>query len=249
MKKLVACLACRNNGSRLYAKPLQNLDINKKVTILDYIIDLLKTIDSIDSIVLAISEGIENEVFKLYAQKHSIDYVVGDENDVLERLIKACKKANGTDIFRMTTESPFNCFDLVGNAWDSHVQGDFDFSALDHVPDGAGMEIIKLSAYEKSWALGEPKHKSELCSLYIREHKKDFKINFIEPTKNIARTDIRLTVDYPEDLILCRAVYNEFNSYVPRIPLSEVIRFLDLNPELKNLVSKYVDEGIKTMYL
>ena len=29
-RKLVAVLACRNGGSRLYAKPLQNLDQKKK---------------------------------------------------------------------------------------------------------------------------------------------------------------------------------------------------------------------------
>ena len=33
-KKLVAILACRNNSSRLYAKPLQFLDIDKKVTVI-----------------------------------------------------------------------------------------------------------------------------------------------------------------------------------------------------------------------
>ena len=35
-KKLVAVLACRNNGSRLYAKPLQKLD--KNITVLDNIL-------------------------------------------------------------------------------------------------------------------------------------------------------------------------------------------------------------------
>ena len=38
-RKLVAVLACRNGGSRLYAKPLQNLDEVNKVTIIQYIID------------------------------------------------------------------------------------------------------------------------------------------------------------------------------------------------------------------
>ena len=33
MRKLVAALACRNKGSRLYGKPLQNLDIDKVLEI------------------------------------------------------------------------------------------------------------------------------------------------------------------------------------------------------------------------
>ena len=36
-RKLVAAIACRNNGSRLYGKPLQNLDVIKKITFGDLI--------------------------------------------------------------------------------------------------------------------------------------------------------------------------------------------------------------------
>ena len=39
-RKLVAALACRNQGSRLYGKPLQNLDIEKGIRIIDNIVDL-----------------------------------------------------------------------------------------------------------------------------------------------------------------------------------------------------------------
>ena len=53
-KKLVAVLACRNDGTRLYGKPLQNLDIKKGVTILDYLIKNLKKFNFIKDIVIAI---------------------------------------------------------------------------------------------------------------------------------------------------------------------------------------------------
>ena len=56
-KKLVAILACRNNSSRLYAKPLQFLDIDKKFTVIDHIIKNLKKIKIINEIVLAIADS------------------------------------------------------------------------------------------------------------------------------------------------------------------------------------------------
>ena len=37
-RKLVAVLACRNNGKRLFGKPLQALDIKTNWSILDQII-------------------------------------------------------------------------------------------------------------------------------------------------------------------------------------------------------------------
>ena len=59
-KKLVCVLACRNQGSRLYGKPLQNLDIKKKVRVIDYMIKNIKKIKIIKDIVLAISKEKDN---------------------------------------------------------------------------------------------------------------------------------------------------------------------------------------------
>jgi spore coat polysaccharide biosynthesis protein SpsF len=249
VRKLVACLACRNQGTRLYGKPLQHLDINQRVTILDYIIAAVRTFQPVSDIVLGISEGTENQVFQQVAVKHNLNFIVGSEEDVLHRLIQCCEKVNGTDIFRMTTESPFNFFELVDTAWDTHVAENNDLTVLDNVPDGTGIEIIKLDAYKRSWQEGQSKHRSELCSLFIREHKNEFKIGYLDAPTEIMRTDIRLTVDYPEDLVLCRAVYQELKHLAPRIPLKEIINFLDAHPQLKALTDPYVEEGLKTMYL
>ena len=107
MRKLVAALACRNDGTRLFGKPLQNIDIKKKITILDQIILTLKHFPAIQEMVLGISKGSANFIFTEYAQKHNIHYIIGDEDDVLQRLIQCGEKAQATDIFRVTTESPF----------------------------------------------------------------------------------------------------------------------------------------------
>ena len=128
-------------------------------------------------------------------------------------------------------------------------KNDYDLTTVDNLPDGAGFEICKLSAYTKSWKNGNSRHRSELCSLYIRENKSDFKINYVEIPSEIKRLDIRLTVDYPEDLVFCRKVYNKLKEHSPRIPLTEIIKYIDKNPKMKELVDPLVDEGLKTMYI
>ncbi len=248
-RKLVAALACRNQGTRLYGKPMQNLDIEKNLTVLDYIIDWLKQEKTIDAIVLGIAEGVDNLCFVEKAAEHKISYIIGDEEDVLDRLIASGEKEGATDIFRLTTESPFTYFDAIPEAWKSHVKGGYDMSVLDFIPDGSGFEITTMEAYKRSHREGDDKHRSELCSLYIRENKKNFKLNSLDAPKSIKRTDIRLTIDYPEDLVLCRDVYKHFKDLAPRIPLLEIIEYLDSNPSLKQLVEQFVEEGLKTMYV
>jgi spore coat polysaccharide biosynthesis protein SpsF len=230
-RKLVAALACRNNGSRLYAKPLQNLDAN--VTILSQIISCVKTVDCIDSIVLGISEGIENKIFSDVAKDANIDYIYGNEVDVLHRLILCGDKANATDIFRITSESPFPNFDMIDKGWEKHVSGNYDATFLDEVIDGCGFEFIKLSALKESHSKGDDRHRSEMCTLYVRENKMDFNLAYIKPVPELVRKDLRLTVDNPEDLIV----------------LTEVVKYLDENPKLVKLISPYCEVGYKTMYL
>lgn len=249
MRKLVACLACRNQGTRLYGKPLQNLDIKEGLSILEYMIKAIRTYTSVDEIVLGISEGVHNSGFKQFAKDHNLKFVEGDKEDVLLRLVQCCELVNGTDIFRLTSESPFTYFEAISEAWDQHTTNNFDLTALDNLPDGSGFEIIKYEAYRNSWQNGSARHRSELCSLYIRENKDKFKIGYVDIPESLRRTDIRLTVDYPEDLVLCRAIYQEFKDLSPLIPLTEIINFLDANPHLKSIVEPFVEDGLKDMYL
>jgi spore coat polysaccharide biosynthesis protein SpsF len=249
MRKLVAALACRNKGSRLYGKPLQNLDIDRGISILDNIVACLKKIPTIDSIVLGVADGVENDEFVEYAQANNIGCIRGDEEDVLERLIY-CGDFNGaTDIFRSTSESPFLYFDLIDEAWAQHINNKNDATFLDNIIDGCGFEILSLDALKRSHNEGEDRHRSELCTLYIRENKDQFKLDYIEPPEKLARKDIRLTVDYPEDLIVCRAVYEKFKNSAPKIPLLDAVDFLDDNIQLLKLTSPFCEEGYNTMYL
>ena len=248
-RKLIAALPCRNNGSRLYGKPLQNLDIEEGITILDYIILYLQHMPIINGIVLGIAEGDDNEAYKSVAEKHGINFIVGSEKDVLHRLILCGEYLDATDVYRMSTESPFPYFEIAEMAWSNHKKSNFDFTHLDNVPDGSGIEIISMDTLYKSHSEGEDRHRSEFCSMYIRENREKFNIQSLEAPKELLRTDIRLTVDYPEDLIICRAVYNEFKDKSPLISVLDIIQFLDLHPELKEMVDKFVEDGLKTMYL
>ena len=248
-RKLVAALACRNQGSRLYGKPLQNLDVEKGIRIIDNIIDGLNTLDCIDSIVLGISEGEDNEVFKTIAEQKGIEYIVGDQIDVLHRLIKCAEKVDGTDVFRVTSESPFLHHKAVNQVWDQHCSQNNDATFYDDIIDGCGFEIIQLSALKESHERGESKHRSELCSLYIRENKSDFKINQVTAPPALYRKDLRLTVDNPEDLVICRAIYKNFKSNAPQIQLEDIITFLDKHPHLIELTYPFTEEGYKSMYL
>ena len=238
--KVAAVLACRVQSSRLYAKPLQRIG-NK--TILEHQLDQLESLKRVDHIVLAISEGLENEPFKEIARQRGHSVVVGDQIDVLGRLIQGAQHVNAETILRTTTEDPFVYVDGFDEVLTTHHEGGYDISGMMHLPDGAGFELIQREALERSHREGMAKHRSELCSLYIWEHLDKFKMRKVMPPPALRRSDIRLTVDYPEDLMVMRKIYEAFDGKMP-IPIGEIIKFLDANPSIR-AINKDVDRGLR----
>lgn len=242
--KLAAVLACRNQSSRLYAKPLQNLDVENGTTILDFIIGQLKNSKAISDIVLAISEQEENVAYRSFANEYGIPFVTGSDSDVLQRLISGAKKVGAEHVFRVTTESPYCHLDNLQEIFQIHCDGNYDYSTTQGLPDGAYFEIIRLKALEKSWAQGEERHRSELCTLYMFENQDQFKIIKHPVPEELRCDDVRLTVDWPEDLIVLRNVYSELKlSAHERVSIGTIISYLHAHPQI-NAINNWIDSGI-----
>lgn len=238
-RRLVAALACRNTGSRLYGKPLQKIDETR--TILDQIIESLKRMPMIDEIVLGISEGTANLTFIEVAHAHAVSYVLGDPNDVLMRLIQCGRAGAATDVFRVTTECPWFAYRMLPAVWAHHVASGNDISVSDRLPEGLNFEIYSLAALERAHRLGNALDRSEYCSNYPRAHPEDFKATVFFPPKQLQRVDLRVTVDYPEDLIVAREITRHCASAMPLVSVRDIVSCLDANDAIRGLVSAYVD--------
>jgi spore coat polysaccharide biosynthesis protein SpsF len=228
----------------LYAKPLQNLDVKKQVTILGYMLSQLRMYKEINNVVLAISQNEENSIYAKIAGSHSIPFVMGDDDDVLARLIKGAELVQADHVLRVTSESPFTYMDNLLEIYRYHCDNNIDYSVTKGLPDGAYFEIISLKALKKSWTEGSAKHRSELCTLYIFENKEKFKLAQHEVPEILRRNDIRLTVDWPEDLIVMRQVYEALKLNTEnKLVFQNIIEYLDSNPKI-NSINNWIDSGI-----
>jgi spore coat polysaccharide biosynthesis protein SpsF len=205
-------------------------------SILDRIVNQLRGVSMIDDIVLAVADTPSKEAFKHYASSRGIPVVVGPERDVLRRVIKAGEWADADHIVRVTTENPFiftdNLSDLIGE----HVRVGADLSTTTLLPLGCAAEVVKFDALQRSHQQGSRRHRSELVTSYIYDHKDSFELEIAKPPEVLRRPELRLTVDYPEDLVVVRAVERKLHSNGDWC-LHDVIRVLDENPELKKINS------------
>ena len=232
--KVAAVIACRVDSSRLYAKPLQQVG---KYQILELLLNQIKKSTLINEIVLAISENPGNEAFVNFAKEHKLKFIRGNDKDVLKRLIDGAKYVNADVVFRITSENPFIYWEKIDLLIKNHVENNFDFSYIHNVPLGVGYEIINLKSLEISHKFGSRRHRSELCSLYIKEHKDSFKIHLLEIEKALQRPEIRLTVDSPQDLWVARLIQKSIGKGGVPIQLKKIISFLDKNPNISRINS------------
>src|SRR5258707_13745548 len=128
-RRLIAGLACRLGGTRLYAKPLQNLAPG--VWIVAHIVACIRAARLPAEVVLAIAESAENTGLRIAAEELEAPYVLGDETDVLARLIHAAEAHEATDLLRKTSESPFFEIEAMELAWERHVENGNDVTVVD----------------------------------------------------------------------------------------------------------------------
>lgn len=236
--KLAAILACRSNSTRLYRKPFQKI-INE--TIIEKILFNLRKISKIDNIILAISDRSENKIFVDFAKDFKLNYVQGNENNVLQRVLKAADHFKVDHILRITTDNPYTYLENFDEVFKSHIKMKYDLSTYYDLPDGVNFEIIKTCALKKCL------HKSnnfeeEHVTLYMHRNKDSFNINYIKPKNELMKKKIRLTVDTNEDLKLMNIIYKGLIEEKQNINLKNIIVFLEKNPQLLN-INQHLNSG------
>ena len=230
--KIVAIVTARMNSKRMYGKPMK---LVRGKPIIEWCIQRLQSCKKIDQVVIATSTKHENTAFISLANQLGIGYYAGDEEDVLDRFVQCAKKFGATHIVRATSENPLMYVEELDELIEDHLQKHADFTYTDKLPLGCFIEIISFTALQRSHDEGEKKHHSELVTLYINEHKDQFKINQHTAPSHLQRPDYRLTVDTEDDLKLMNIIYERIKDDF--IQLKDVITLLDNEPDLLKINS------------
>lgn len=242
--KIIAGVACRAGSTRLYAKPLQLVGDKP---ILTHLVDRLRTIPQLDEIILAISNGRENLAFVDYADAHGLRYVRGSELDVLGRLIKAGQLAYADVMLRVTPDCPFICTETACNMLERHLQHGSDLTHMIGLPTGAFGTVVNLLALRKAHQLGGPRYHTAWVTKYMRDYPLLFHIQQLTAEPPLNRPDIRITVDYPEDLIVVRKIYQALHHAPKLITVEEIILFLDKYPKVA-AINNWIKPGLARIW-
>jgi spore coat polysaccharide biosynthesis protein SpsF len=161
---------------------------------------------------------------------------------VLSRYNAAAKRYKADPVVRVTMDCPLIDWSVVDSTIAVYLGGGFDYVSnnLDRTfPHGLDVEVFSATALRAAHKKAKDVSDREHVTEWIRRHQdRPFRLGNLRYP--IETTDVqtaafligsRLTVDYPEDLELVRAIYSAFpeKDYVT---IADVMALFSKNPEL-----------------
>lgn len=246
--KLGIVIQARTGSSRLPNKILKKF--YKEKTILDLLLENLKSNFLDIPIILATSKNQNDCILEKIAEKFSINFYRGSENNVLSRFIDVGNEFELTHIVRICSDNPFlnmsSIKRLVGNLNSCEIDY-LSFSNHLGIPVirthiGLFAEIVSLGALIKADKFQNEALYQEHVTNYIYSHPKQFNVVLKpSPCEVYKRDDIRMTLDDIDDFENLAELYKI--AHKNKEDLSFLVDLIDKNEGFKikmiNNIKKY----------
>lgn len=234
--RVVAIVSARMASSRCPGKAIVPLAGEPLLSVL---LRRIASSPQLDSVCLATSGNAENLPLVELARQLGIPAFQGDEDDVLRRYIDCARSMGAQHIIRVTGDNPLTDLETMERLVALHLEAGADYSFVpgDALLMGILSEVISRSALEQSWERGEARHRSELVTLYIKEHPREFRVRTLPLDPTLYRPQYRLTVDEREDVELMQTLFARLAAPGKLVTTRQAIELLDREPELARLNS------------
>ena len=224
-------ITVRNGSSRLPNKAW--LEING-ISSIEYLINRVKFSQLADKIVLCTTENSTDDNLVDLAKKNNIDYFRGSEEDKLERWFFAAKKHKVDFFVTADGDDTFCEPQLIDIAFHQYNDYKTDFIHGDRLITGSFTYGISFSALAKVIEIKDTTD-TEMMWVYFTQTGL-FDVHPLKPvTSEYYRDDIRMTLDYPEDLEFFRTVDGIGGGHFPYLDLDKIIEIIDRNPFIKDI--------------
>ena len=254
MQQVDVIVEARMTSSRLPGKVLMPA---AGKPLLQHMIDRLKKIECIDNIIIATTKNPNDDQIEYLSNKNKVRCFRGSENDVLGRVYQAAEKFNTDIIVEITGDNPLidrgisteviqffiknqESYDYVSN--DAFCHSDlFNQTCL----LGFNTKVFQTSLLKEIELKAKHPIDREHVINYIFNKNENFKIFNFENDKIFNRSDIRLTLDYPEDYIVIKNIFDALYRKKNYFSAKDIITYLDSNPKIKDINANCIQQKYK----
>ena len=187
----------------------------------------------VDALTVATSDQASDDGVAALCERLGVECFRGSLDDVLDRFYQAAELSGPSHVMRLTGDCPLTDPAILDALVELHLAGGFEYSSNVEertYPDGLDAEIFRRDLLVRAWR--------DATSPYEREHVTPF-MRQAEPEGHrghlrdvIDRSNLRWTVDFPEDLAFVSRVFEELYPSDPGFGAEDVHRLLLAHPEI-----------------
>jgi spore coat polysaccharide biosynthesis protein SpsF len=220
-------IGVRMKSTRLPKKAL--LDISGR-KVIEHLIDRLKYSKLKDVIVLCTSTLPEDTILVDVARKNKIESFRGSPEDKLDRYMNAALKYGVNFLIITEGDNIFFEPDIIDEVVKIYQRTGADYIGCKGLPLGTAPHGLKLEALQKIVQM-KAENDTEVWGPYFTDTGL-FHVEYLEVNGILKRPDLRMTLDYPEDLKFFKEIFSNLYKPGKLLHLQDIIKFLDNNPQI-----------------
>ena len=129
---------------------------------------------------------------------------------------------------------------MLEKALESQISKSTDVTFIKNMPYGTAKEVFNIKTIELIAKYAKVQSNTEYLEWFL-ENERNFNVGYIKSDYKFKK-DIRLTLDFEEDLDQLNKIYSNFRNK-DHVTLEEAIKYLNKNPKIininKHLIAKF----------
>ena len=219
----------RHGSTRLPGKVLEQIAGH---TVLEHVLHRCRAIPGVDAVCCAIPAVPDSDPVADHARRVGVEVYRGDEHDVLDRYYRAAQQIGARIVMRVTSDCPLIDPQICGAVLRLRAERSADYACNNMPrsgPHGLDCEAFTFEALEQAAQHAADAHSREHVTPWLRTHPQLRRASLVGDGRG---TDLRWTLDYPEDLAFFRALSAWLPPWPAVAPAAEVISVLASHPEI-----------------
>ena len=230
--RVVATVEARMGSTRLPGKTMASL-LGKPL--LYRVLERIRQARTVKEVMVATSVNPADDVIASWCEREGFACHRGSEDNVLERVVEAARTRKATVVVQLGADCPLYDHELIDELVGIFLANDYDYVANDMkltYPEGIDAHVISMAALEEAVTHAKDPRQLEDVPRYIWDHPERFSIFNLEAPAELYFPDLRVTVDYPEDLELVERIYAVLYPQDLHFRTKDIIAFVRRHPHL-----------------
>lgn len=221
---VLTVIQARMGSSRLPGKVLADIGGFPQI---EFLVRRIKSAKFLGRLVLATTHHDADDFVATLGKQLKVPVVRGPEEDVLSRFMMALETFPADIVVRVTGDNPLTSPEIFDIVVGHLIKEDLDYVHSPDAPYGGAVDAFKASALKICSDSTDSGFDREHINGYILKNMSAFQTEVAPLPEEWCRSDVRITVDTPEDQASIRELVARLGPRAPNAPIDQIIRVYD----------------------